>query len=310
MNYVMLFLKGMAMGGANVIPGVSGGTIAFITGIYDRLIDSLKSFDLKAVRLLLQFKLGDFVKHVDLWFLVSLMLGLFISLVTFGKALKLIMEMGESYEQAVWAFFFGLIVASVYFVGRQISHWDTRVITSGIMGLAIAVALAFLNPADENDSFGYLIICGVVAMSSMLLPGLSGSFVLILMGNYKLIMLEAIPERNIKIIIAVGLGAVLGFVILSRVISYLLSNFKNETISGLTGFILGSLVVIWPWKEKLYLQNQNGDFLLKKGQRIVSGYDWYLPEAGNATFVAVGLMFAGGLIVWLVEYLGSGSQNR
>jgi len=240
------------MGGANVIPGVSGGTIAFITGIYDELIKSLKSFDLKAINLIFRFKFKELAIHVNLQFLAVLMLGVLVSLVTFGKAIKFILDSGETQERMVWAFFFGLIVASVYYVGNQIKKWDASVVASGLVGLALAVALAFLKPAQESDSFVYLTLCGVVAMSSMLLPGLSGSFVLILMGNYRLIMLEAIPDRNLKIILAVGIGAVIGFVILSRIISYLLAKHESKTISGLTGFILGSLVIIWPWKEKVY----------------------------------------------------------
>lgn len=310
MNQLVLFLKGMAMGAANVIPGVSGGTIAFITNIYDTLIQSLKSFDLKAINLLLKFKLKEFADHVNLLFLAVLMSGMVVSLVTFGKAIKYIMDMGDAQERLVWAFFFGLIMASVYFVGKQIKDWNVSVVISGLLGLAVAVGLAFLNPAQENDAFVYLMICGVVAMSSMLLPGLSGSFVLILMGNYKLIMLEAIPDRNIKIIIAVGIGAVVGFVVLSRIISFLLAKHESKTISGLTGFILGSLVIIWPWKEKVYLTDATGAFLLKKGEKIVSSYDWYLPTIDSSLIIAIALMIAGAVLVWLVEFLGNKSVKK
>ncbi len=309
MNRFILFLKGMAMGGANVIPGVSGGTIAFITGIYDDLINSLKSFDLGAIRLLLKFKLKAFAAHVNLGFLVALMLGVAVSLVTFGKLLKYLMDMGDTQERLVWAFFFGLILASVYYVGKQIKHWDAPVVISGLVGLAIAVGLAFLKPAQESDGFFYLMICGAVAMSSMLLPGLSGSFVLILMGNYRLIMLEAIPDRNLTIIVAVGFGAVAGFIVLSRIISYLLKNHESKTISCLTGFILGSLVVIWPWKEKVFLQSSNGDFLLRKGKKIVESYEWFLPGMEDSLILAIALMFVGGALVWGVEYLGSKNRN-
>jgi len=293
------------MGGANVIPGVSGGTIAFVTGIYDTLIKSLKSFDLEAINLLLKFKIKEFADHINLKFLVALMLGVLVSLVTFGKAIKYIMDLGETQERFVWAFFFGLIIASVYYVGKQIKKWDVSVVISGVVGLVLAIGLAFLKPAGENDGFVYLMICGVVAMSSMLLPGLSGSFVLILMGNYRLIMLEAIPGRDLKVIVAVGIGAVVGFIILSRIISFLLSNYENKTISCLTGFILGSLVIIWPWKEKTYLMDSDDNFLLKEGERIVSGYDWYFPDMDGLLFISLGLMIAGAVLVWLVEFLGN-----
>jgi len=310
MNKVILFLKGVAMGGANVIPGVSGGTIAFITGIYDTLIESLKAFDVKAVNLLLKFRLREFATHINLGFLVALMLGVMVSLVTFGKAIKYIMDLGEMQERYVWAFFFGLIMASVYFVGKQIKQWDSSVVVSGVIGLMIAIGLAFLKPAQENDSFVYLMICGVVAMSSMLLPGLSGSFVLILMGNYRLIMLEAIPDRDLRVIGAVGIGAVIGFVILSRIISFLLNNHESKTISGLTGFILGSLVIIWPWKQKVFLADSSGELLLKEGEKIVSGYDWYVPGFDSSVIIAMGLMIAGAGLVWLIEFLGNKTKKE
>ncbi|MEM6735888.1 MAG: DUF368 domain-containing protein [Bacteroidota bacterium] len=305
MNRLLLFLKGIAIGSANVIPGVSGGTIAFITGVYDLLIESLKSFDLYAVNLLLKLKLKSFAQHINLSFLLILMLGVAFSLVTFGRVLKYLMDLGETQEQWVWAFFFGLIIASVYYVGKQINKWKISVFVSGILGLFIAIGLASLKPAQENDSIFYLMLCGAVAMSSMLLPGLSGSFVLILLGNYKLIMLEAIPERNIKIIIAVGLGAVAGFIVLSRMISFLLKNHESKTIGGLTGFVLGSLVIIWPWKEKIYLKNENGEYLLKEGEKIVEGYDWFFPAIGNSLFISMVLMVFGAALVTLVEYLGN-----
>ena len=297
------------MGAANVIPGVSGGTIAFITGIYDELIDSLKSFDLKTINLLLKFKIKELIERTNLLFLIVLLTGVFAGLITFGKVLKYLIELGDAQERLVWAFFFGLIIASVYSVGKEIKKWHLPVIISGIIGLAIAIGLAFLKPAQQNDSFIYLIFCGVVAMSSMLLPGLSGSFVLILLGNYQLIMLEAIPDRNIKIIAAVGIGAVLGFIILSRGISYLLKNHNQSTISGLTGFILGSLILIWPWKNKLFLQDATGEFIIRKGEKVVMGYEWFLPTFDNAFFFAVVLMIVGAVLVWAVEFFGKKSTK-
>ncbi|MDE0470624.1 MAG: DUF368 domain-containing protein [Ekhidna sp.] len=306
----ILFLKGVAMGGANVIPGVSGGTIAFITGVYDKLIASLKSFDLHAIKLLLKLDLKAFLTYVNFGFLFILILGAVFSLVTFGKALDYLMGLGEQQERYVWSFFFGLILASVYYVGKKIKEWDSSVVISGLIGFAIAVGLTFLKPAQENNSFVYLMICGAVAMSSMLLPGLSGSFVLILMGNYQLIMLDAIPNRNLKIIFSVGIGAIIGFVVLSRLISYLLAKHENKTISGLTGFILGSLMLIWPWKKKVFLLDVNGDFFLKKGERVVSGYEWFLPSFNQSVFTAILLMLAGYGLVWLVEFLGRRSLHQ
>lgn len=278
------------MGAANVIPGVSGGTIAFVTGIYDQLIQSLKSFDGKAIQLLFRFKLKEFAQHINLSFLVVLFLGVFISLISIGKLLKYLFQ---EYPIPVWALFFGLILASVLQVGQSIKKWNTATILSTLIGTAVAIALAFMKPAAENASSWYLILCGVVAMASMLLPGLSGSFVLILMGNYQLIMLDAIPNRNLKVIAMVGIGAVIGFVILSRIISFLMNKFENQTIGALTGFIFGSLLIIWPWKNDVYLTDTAGDLILKKGEPIVTGYQWLAPTLDSTGIVAFILMAVG-----------------
>lgn len=300
-NYFNLFLKGLAMGAANVIPGVSGGTIAFVTGIYDELISSLKSFNGTAVKLLFSFKLKDLAKHINLNFLVVLFLGVGVSLVTLGKVLKYLFT---DYPVPVWGLFFGLILASVIQVGQTIKKWDLATITSTIIGVLVAISLAFIKPAAENSASWYLLICGIVAMSSMLLPGLSGSFVLILMGNYQLIMLEAIPDRNLKIIALVGTGAVVGFLILSHCISYLLNKFESPTIGGLTGFILGSLLIIWPWKNEVHLTNEMGELLMKKGKPIVMGYEWLAPQFDSQGLLSIALIIIGFGLTLFIDRLG------
>lgn len=303
-QYIFLFLKGLAMGAANVIPGVSGGTIAFITGIYTKLIDSLKSFDGKALQLLLKFKIKALMQHVNFSFLLVLFLGIGVSLVSLGKLLKYLFETSPVF---VWSFFFGLIVASVYSVGRTIKTWNSSSIIGLVIGTAAAVSLAFFKPAQESQNFVYLMLCGVVAICSMLLPGLSGSFVLILMGNYQLIMLDAVPDFNISIIAPVAIGAGVGFILLSHGISYLLHKHELSTIGALTGFILGSLVIIWPWKNPIYLQNSDGEYLLKDGQMIVESYESYMPAADSNTFIAVGLMLVGAAVVILMDRIGKKS---
>ncbi len=289
------------MGAANVIPGVSGGTIAFITNIYEELIKSLKSFDLKALNLLISFRISGFSAHVNLRFLAILFSGVFISIITLGKALSILFEYFPVY---VWAFFFGLILASVYFVGRNIDKWGLKSWVPLVIGTIIAVAIAYLNPANENENVIYLFICGIVAMASMLLPGLSGSFVLILMGNYQLIFLEAVPSFNMSILIPVVLGSIVGFVILSRLISFLLRHFRNATIGLLTGFILGSLLIIWPWKEASYLKDDGGEFIMSKGEYVVESYLWLTPDISNsATWFAAIFIILGILTVILIEWI-------
>ena len=282
-----------------MIPGVSGGTIAFITNIYEDLINALKSFDLKAVNLLIHLKINDFSKHVSLPFLMVLFSGVFISIISLGKILSFLFN---HYPIYVWAFFFGLILASVYFVGKTISKWNSLTVMTVVMGVAIAVIITYLNPASRNENTFYLFICGIVAMASMLLPGLSGSFVLILMGNYQLIFLEAVPDFNLVILIPVVLGSIAGFIILSRVISFLLVKFRDETIGLLTGFILGSLLIIWPWKTPDYLLDEMGEVVVRKGMMIIEGYNWHMPQIQDIeTWISVFFIILGILVVVIIE---------
>ncbi|MDH5398330.1 MAG: DUF368 domain-containing protein [Cyclobacteriaceae bacterium] len=301
----LLFLKGMAMGAANVIPGVSGGTIAFITGIYEEFISALKSFDLKAVKLLLGFKLKDFADHVNLRFLIILLSGVMASLLSLGKLLAYLFV---AYPVFVWAFFFGLIAISIFSVGRTIKQWNFQVILWFVVGAAVALLLALMKPAQENTTFIYLALCGLVAIASMILPGLSGSFVLILMGNYQLIMLRAIPGLDLSVIVPVALGCIVGFVLLSHSISFLLNRYHDHTVSTLTGFILGSLTIIWPWKNELLLLGEDGNPVLKNGNKIVEGYEWFVPAMNMHTLLAVVFILAGIFLVYTIEKLATPKQ--
>jgi putative membrane protein len=187
-------------------------------------------------------------------------------------------------------------------VGKNIDKWDVKSWLPLIIGTLIAVLIAYLNPANENENIFYLFICGIVAMASMLLPGLSGSFVLILMGNYQLIFLEAVPDFNIRILIPVVFGSVVGFVLLSRIISFLLDRYRNSTIGILTGFILGSLVIIWPWKKALFLVNESGDYVLKNGKYVVESYEWFLPDLMDPqSWIAALFILSGVILVILIE---------
>ncbi len=287
------------MGAANVIPGVSGGTIAFITNIYEDLINSLKAFDVKAIRLLLSFRIKPFAEHVNFQFLFVLFAGVFISILSLGKILSFLFD---NYPVYVWAFFFGLILASIYFVGKTVTKWNVLTIVAVITGVVIAVIITYLNPASRNESTLYLFLCGVVAMASMLLPGLSGSFVLILMGNYQLIFLEAVPDLNLRILIPVVLGSVAGFIILSRIISFLINRFRDGTIGVLTGFIMGSLLIIWPWKNPEYLIDVTGDIVMRKGKMVIEGYTWYLPDMANIeTWISAAYIVLGIALVIVIE---------
>ena len=297
-EHIANFLKGFAMGVANVIPGVSGGTIALLTGIFERLINALKSFDVEAVRLLLKFKFREFAQHVDFGFLLSVFLGVGVSIISVAKLLEFLFQ---SYPVYVWSFFFGLILVSVWFVGKSIGKIDVAAAVSFVVGAAVAFGLSVMNPATENTAFWYLIICGAVAVCSMILPGLSGSFVLILMGNYQLIMIYAVSHFDMKIIIPVAIGVVVGLLAFSHFLSWLLSRYARQTMAVLTGFIFGSLGTIWPWKNPVYLM-QDGAEVLKNGKPIIQSYQMYFPQEFSAEVaIAIVLMAAGMAALWALE---------
>jgi putative membrane protein len=286
-EYIGYLLKGIGVGIANIIPGVSGGTIALITGIFERLINAIKSFDVTAAKLLFTGKWKAFTEKTDFYFLVTIFIGVFMAIVLLAKVFGFLFV---NYPVYIWAYFFGLVLASVYFVGKRVDRWTTSVIASLIIGTAIAVVLSFFNPATENDSFLYLVLCGVVAVCSMILPGLSGSFVLILMGNYQLVAINAINERNLSVILPVGIGAVVGLIAFSHFLSWVFKKYKNQTIALLTGFILGSLNVLWPWKEPTFLMDDAGDLILKNNEPIVARYASIFPPDGLTTEVWVAIL--------------------
>jgi putative membrane protein len=283
-------LKGMAMGIANVIPGVSGGTIALITGIFERLINAIKTFNLKAVKLLFTGKFKEFAAHTDLYFLLSLFFGVALAIVLVARLFDFLFQ---NYPVFIWSFFFGLILASVFFVGKTVEKWSPSVIITFITGTTIAALFTFLSPASQSDNFWYLILCGVVAICSMILPGLSGSFVLILMGNYQLVAIDAINELNLAVLTPVAIGAVAGLIAFSHFLSWLFKTYKDQTISALTGFIFGSLGIIWPWKTPI--EKAFGDKI-----KIV-GYDYYTPAMNTEFFIALIIIIAGILSIYFME---------
>ncbi|MFO7613240.1 MAG: DUF368 domain-containing protein [Bacteroidales bacterium] len=294
-----LVLKGIAMGTANVIPGVSGGTIALITGVFERLINSLKSFNLRALRLLLQGRIREFLQYTDFWFLTLVMAGVLIAVVTLARLFDFLFT---HYPVYIWAYFFGLVLASVYFVGKTVERWSIPVMISFVIGAAIAMAVSFLNPAAGNDGILYVMLCGAVAVCSMILPGLSGSFVLFIMGNYKLVAIDAINDRDLRILIPFFIGAGIGLLAFSHLLSWILRKFRDETIATLTGFILGSVSILWPWQHRIYLLDAAGNEILKNGEPVVIDYQRYIPGAFTLeTVIAIGLILIGILSIWAVE---------
>ncbi|MFO7878710.1 MAG: DUF368 domain-containing protein [Bacteroidota bacterium] len=287
-------LKGMAMGAANVIPGVSGGTIALITGIFERLINAIKSFNLQALKLLLKGNFKGFARHVDFFFLGFVLFGIAFAILTIAKLFDYLFE---HYPIHIWAFFFGLVMASVYFVARRIEKWNWAVVLNFIIGTAAAISISLLTPATGNSAVWYVMICGMVAACSMILPGLSGSFVLILMGNYQLIMIDAVNNLRMDILIPTVLGAGIGILAFSWILSWVFKKYRNQTIALLSGFIMGSLGILWPWKNVI-----NETF---NGEIKAVGYEWYLPQINAEFAVAVVIILAGFVSIWAMEYAAS-----
>lgn len=286
------------MGAANVIPGVSGGTVALLTGIFEKLINAIKSFDLKALKLLTKFQFKALFEHINLPFLSAIGIGVIASILTFARVLEYLFDHHALY---VWSFFFGLILASVYFVGRKIKHISVSIISLFILGTAIAASIAFLEPAAENDSFPYLLTCGAIAMCSMILPGLSGSYVLLLMGNYQLVMIKSVSNFDLGVLIPVGIGAAVGLLIFARVLAWIFKKFHDQTIAGLTGFIFGSLCILWPWKKEI-----TESF----GEKIkVVGYTYTLPEPNGQTVIAIAIMVLGIVTIAAVEILAGRKET-
>lgn len=305
-------VKGYVIGAANVVPGVSGGTMAYLLGIYERLLNAIKGFDLVAVKLACQFKVKEFLKRTDLIFLISIFLGVGLSFVTLAKLLKWGFEEHPLY---VWSIFFGLVVASIPSLLKSVGKWSPVCIVLALIGLFSAGSMAFLTPANENANTLYLILCGVVAMASMIIPGLSGSFVLLLMGNYKLVMLNsvsALTEGNfteaLQVLIPVGIGAVLGVLLLSRALSWLFKTYHDQALSLIGGFVAGSLTVIWPWKEAVI-----ETFVKPSGEvkQKITGFDnWRLPDITSGTdWIAIAFCVFGVVLLMLTEKLAGKKEQ-
>ena len=289
-QYISNFIKGIGVGSANVIPGVSGGTIALITGIFERLINALKSFNLTAIKLFFSGKFKEFAQHTDLWFLASVGAGVVTAILSIARLFEFLFA---EYPIYLWSFFFGMILVSIYYVGITIKKFNWKVLLSFVIGTAIALFIAFGTPAKENSNFIYLMICGAVATCSMILPGLSGSFVLVLMGNYQLIMIDAVNDLNLKILFPVAVGGVVGLLAFSHLLSWIFKNYRDITIAVLTGFILGSMPIIWPWKN---------DVITYFGSECkVTGYDYYLPELNLDFAIALVILLIGAALIVLTE---------
>ena len=244
-RYIVLALKGCAMGMADVVPGVSGGTIAFISGIYEELLDSIRSVDATALRLLLRFRLAEFWRHIHGRFLLPVLLGIAVAIFSLARLMTYLLT---NQPIAIWSFFFGLIVASALLVARQIGRWDWRTVLAFAVGAAAAWWITVATPAETPDDWWFVMLSGAIAICAMILPGISGAFILLLLGKYQYIM-HAVGEFDIPVIAVFVIGAAAGIISFSHLLSWLLKHWHDVTVAVLMGFMVGSLNKVWPWKE-------------------------------------------------------------
>jgi putative membrane protein len=289
-----LFFTGMAIGAANVVPGVSGGTIALLAGVYGRLIGAIGHLTGRPLGLLWRGRWQWAWRAADGAFLASLGAGIATGIFTLAKVLEWLLR---AHEVSTLAFFFGLILLSTLYVARGVGRWRRGTWGALVLGTAVAGGVALAVPASENPDPVYVFACGVVAVVSMILPGLSGSFVLLLMGNYALV-LGAVGRLELGVLVPMALGCAVGLLAFARLLDWVLARWRDLTLALMTGFVLGSLAVIWPWKHKQTVDIARPDGSVKT---VVTGLDWLWPPGGSATWLALGLMGLGALTIWALE---------
>ena len=257
-DYAILTLKGLAMGAADVVPGVSGGTIAFISGIYEELLETISSVNFAALKKLKSEGIKPFWQHINGNFIVALFIGIISSVASFAR---LITHLLEFYPVLVWSFFFGLIIASIYLVGKKIERWSVKEGIGIVIGTIIAFYITILPPMQNPDAIWFIFLSGAIAICAMILPGISGSFILLLLGSYETI-LGGIKDFKIATLIAFALGCLTGLLSFSKLLNWLFKRFHDLTIAILTGFLIGSLNKIWPWKTTVSTRvNSHGEIV-------------------------------------------------
>ena len=296
-QYIIITLKGIAMGAADVVPGVSGGTIAFISGIYEELITSLNNINFSFFKNWKEKGFLEAWKTLNGNFLLALVIGIAISVLSLAQMISWLLD---NEPVLVWSFFFGLVFASVFFVARDINKWNLTTVIIFLFGAGLAFMITSLTPATNNESLPFLFLSGALAVCAMILPGISGAFILVLLGSYKTV-LDAVHERNYLIILVVGMGAVFGLLSFARLLKWMFKRFKNLTLALLTGFILGSLNKIWPWKKVLESKDI-GDKIIVLKEANISPLTY---DGDNQLQAAILLAILGFSVIFILEKLAS-----
>jgi len=320
---IWLFLKGLSMGAANKVPGVSGGTVAFVLDFYEELIYSFQKINTKAFKLLLTGRFKSFYQYTNATFLLLVMGGSMFSYFSVSIVLDYLIQ---NYELYVWSTFFGMILGSIYYIGKDFNDYSAENIISIVIGISIGIAISLMSPAKENDNLWFVFFCGIIGVSGMTLPGLSGSFILILMGNYVLLLVDsvnmlyktiidifsgnfdflqdAIRMRYLKIVAVFTGGSAFGLVVTSHILGYVLKRWHQIVTAVIIGFITGSLGIVWPWKREIF-KTENGQLLHDfNGNNVIENYQRYFPDiAKSETWIAVFFILLGvGLLLILDQY--------
>lgn len=323
---IFTVLKGMAMGLAETIPGVSGGTIAFITGIYERLLEAIKAWNPPNIKLLFKGKIKQFWQVIDASFIVTLLLGMAIGIVTGVFAVTWLME---HYIEPLWGFFFGLILASVLIILRQIHRWDVLRILLLLVGIAFAVFIISINPTEGNTEYWFVFLSGLIAISALMMPGVSGSFMLLILGMYSVIiptfksLLTDPSLESFLIILVFTFGLLFGLLTFSRVLSWTFKKYHQSTLMVLTGFIIGSLYKIWPWRvptqwmnkltdqieqDSQLLQNLDMEQIKVISEKLVWPGDYVIDTPKTA--LVIGSVIFGFLLVYVLDRLFGENQQK
>ncbi len=318
---IWLVLKGLAMGAANKVPGVSGGVVAFVAGFYEEFIYSLQKINRKAFKLLINGRFKSFYQYINGTFLGLLILGMVISYFSISKILDYLIV---HYELYVWSSFFGMIIGSIYYISKDYGEWNRKHLGDLLIGIIVGIGISFLDPATENDNLLFVFFCGMISVSGMTLPGLSGSFILMLIGNYVLLLVDSVNAlydtladiahldfnfvndagrvELLKVLSVFTLGSLAGLVTFSHLLAYVLKHYKKATYAVIIGFITGSLGVVWPWKVKELETDVFGNIVYDaNGREIIKDYDRFLPtEFSVETMLAIFFILVGiGIVVWL-----------
>ncbi len=326
-----LVIKGLFMGAANKVPGVSGGIVAFVGGFYEEFIYSLQKINGKAFKLLFGGRFKSFYRYINGTFLSLLIFGMLVSYFSVSKILDYFLEREELF---VWAAFFGMILGSIYYIGKDFKHWNKKTIPAGIIGLVVGISISFLSPATQNDNLLFIFLCGMISVSGMTLPGLSGSFILILLGNYVLLLVDSVNAlydtmaeifngdfsfvdnserlKTLKILAVFTAGSTAGLVTLSHILSYVLKHYRHITTAVILGFITGSLGVVWPWKKTIFKTDSAGSILLdSNGKAVIENYERFLPDFGaSETWWAFFFVLIGIGILLVLDWYGKRRKRQ